>query len=75
LELRLLSRGFREISVLSLCKLYMALGRPLKTSNPTALASSAAGFPGAGLDGAVSTANWLDLRHRVFLTHGWPRIA
>jgi hypothetical protein len=38
----------------------------------SALASFAAGVTGAGLDGAVVIADWLDLRHRVSLTHGWP---
>jgi hypothetical protein len=58
-----------------LCKLYLAFGRALKTTNPAALASIAAGITGAGLDGAVFIANWLDLRHGVSLTHGWPRSA
>jgi len=75
LEQRPLPRGFRQVSVLSFCEIFRALGRALKTTNPAALAPFAAGFPGAGLDGAVITANWLDLRHRASLTHGWPRIA
>ncbi|MDR8400625.1 MULTISPECIES: hypothetical protein [Paraburkholderia] len=62
-ELRLLRCGFRQGSVLSLCKLYLAFGRALKTINPTALAPFTAGTTGAGLDGAVFIANWLDLRH------------
>jgi hypothetical protein len=65
--------GFRGRRVLSLCKLDLALGRALKTTNPAALASFAAGATGAGLDGAVVDPDWLDLRQRVFLTHGWPR--
>jgi len=69
-ELRLFPRGFEEASVLSLQGLCLAFGRALKTTNPAALAPFAAGTTGAGLDGAVFIANWLDLRHRVFLTHG-----
>jgi hypothetical protein len=41
--------------VLSLCKLYLAFGRALKTTNPAAHASFASGIPGAGLDGAGSS--------------------
>ncbi|MFM0224607.1 hypothetical protein [Paraburkholderia dipogonis] len=74
-ELRLLRRGFGQVSVLSLCKLNLAFGRALKTTNPAALAPFTAGNTGAGLDDAVFIANWLDLRHRVSLTHGWPRRA
>jgi hypothetical protein len=64
---------FRQVRVLSSCKLDLALGRVLKTTNPAALASFAAGTTGAGLDGAVFDPDWLDLRQRVSLTHGWPR--
>ncbi|MFL9891448.1 hypothetical protein P0D71_05320 [Paraburkholderia sp. RL17-383-BIF-A] len=39
-ELRLLQCGLRQVSVLSLCKLfYVAFGRALNTTNPTALAA------------------------------------
>jgi hypothetical protein len=58
-----------------LCKLQLAFGRALKRTNPAALASFAVGIPGAGLAGADFIANWLDLRHRVSLPHGWPRNA
>jgi hypothetical protein len=65
--------GFRQARVLSLCKLDLALGRALKKTNPAARASFAAGTIRAGRDGVVSDPDWLDLRQRVFLTHGWPR--
>ncbi|SIT37102.1 hypothetical protein BN2475_100123 [Paraburkholderia ribeironis] len=74
-DLRLSERRIGEISVLSSCKLYLAFGRTLKTTNPAALASFAAGTTGAGLGGAVFIADWLNLRHRTSLTHGWPRCA
>jgi hypothetical protein len=74
-ELRPLPRGFEEVSVISLEGLCLVFGRALKTTNRAAHAPFAAGITGAGLDGAVFIANWLDLRQRVSLTHGWPRSA
>jgi hypothetical protein len=74
LELRPLSRGFEEVSVLSLegiCLVWACA----ENNQPAAQAPFTAGITGAGLDGAVFIANWLDLRHRVSLTHGWPRNA
>jgi hypothetical protein len=53
--LRLLRQENRKFSVLSLCKLHLAFGRALKTTNPAALAPFAAGTTGAGLDDADSS--------------------
>ncbi len=45
------------------------------TENNHSCRPQSAGYAGAGHDTAALRRSWLDLRHRVSLTHGWPRRA